>query len=126
MEGQNLTPESLTEKLMRFGRLLCELRNKSGKTVGELALEIGVKYEVLRKWESGENFPKPEKLPVIAKAYNVTLEKLTEAFNISQTAREEEKGFRKKSKPSSLHPGPDTELYGPGRSKFTLRKPGSY
>jgi hypothetical protein len=49
--------------------------------------------------EMGESFPKEEKLAVIARAYDLNLEEVTQAFNISKEARNKEKQGRRKHKP---------------------------
>lgn len=53
-----------------------EARIKAGKSVREVMFEMGVSDAAVYMWESGENRPRADKLPKLAKLYGCTVEEL--------------------------------------------------
>ena len=83
------------EDVLVFGQKLTEAREKINKRHKAIAQEIGVNPGTPYHWEKGEEFPDENKLPKIAQAYGIDLEKLTEIFILSRAARELEKEARR-------------------------------
>ena len=52
----------------RFAIRLRRLREDAGLTHEQIANSLGVTVTTYYRWESGENFPKPDLLPIISKA----------------------------------------------------------
>ena len=50
----------------RFAVRLRALREKAGLTHEQVAEAVGVTVTTYYRWESGENFPKPELFPALA------------------------------------------------------------
>lgn len=84
------------EKVKLFGLFLVKAINAIHKKNSEISEEIGVSSALINKWHNDQVFPRPEKLPAIAKAYNVSLEDLTNIFDISIQAHNSLKGGRKR------------------------------
>lgn len=51
-------------------------RAKAGFTQVELALQLGVNQSTVADWETGKKYPTGDKLPIIAKALNCTIDEL--------------------------------------------------
>jgi transcriptional regulator with XRE-family HTH domain len=95
MEGNFNKPPasmSLEERRKSFGALLGKQRNKLNKSARIIAELIPEKnHTTLQRWESGEAFPKPEKLEAIAVAYGFDRkqhEQLLQAFKDSREAHD--------------------------------------
>lgn len=56
---------------------LRELRKKTGLSQKEVGTELGVAQSTVAMWETGDNRPRPDKIPEIANIYGVNIE---EAF----------------------------------------------
>jgi transcriptional regulator with XRE-family HTH domain len=52
----------------RFAIRLRRLREDAGLTQEQIATSLGVTVTTYYRWESGENFPKADLLPIISKA----------------------------------------------------------
>jgi transcriptional regulator with XRE-family HTH domain len=50
---------------------LIELRNKSGRTQDQVAIDLGVSRKSISNWEQGERRPNIDKLKILAAYYNV-------------------------------------------------------
>jgi transcriptional regulator with XRE-family HTH domain len=75
-----------------FAKLLLQSpATRLGKSDKEIAIELGVSYSVINRWKQGDAFPKEDKLPAIAKAYDIDYQELTRVFLTSKQAREKEK-----------------------------------
>lgn len=83
------------EDIKAFGNKLKEARNKLGKKQKKVAAEVGVTGRLIFNWESADSFPTEDKLPDIARVYNIDLAELTDIFERSKEARELEKKARR-------------------------------
>lgn len=55
---------------------LKQLRETSGMTQTELAQRLGVGQSTIAMWETGESFPRTDKLPELAKIFGCTIDEL--------------------------------------------------
>jgi GTP pyrophosphokinase len=55
-----------------FAQRLASARKQSGLTQSEVAESLGVSFQAVSLWERGETTPEIDKLPELAKMYNVT------------------------------------------------------
>ena len=64
------------------------LREKIGLSQEELATKLNVSQQSVAKWESGNNMPRADKLPLIADALQCTIYQLYDgdAVNVNQEA----------------------------------------
>ena len=108
------------EDVELFGKLLFDRRNNQGKSMSELARQIGVIPARVSAWEQADSFPDSEKLSLIAQAYGIDLEELKNAFKISKKAREMEITARSGYKPpKKSNPDVDFGISGnPGRRNY--------
>ena len=65
-----------------------QYRRKNGITQYELALKMGVSQANISLWEKGEVSPRSDKLPLLAKILNCTIDELFCNEVIEQEARE--------------------------------------
>ena len=63
---------------MSFSENLYELRKKEGLSQEEFAEKIDVSRQTVSKWEMGQTTPEMDKLILISKLFNVSLDELTE------------------------------------------------
>ena len=125
LEGPLLTRkkedlEVSLEDVQLFGKLLFDRRNSQGKSMSELARQIGVIPARVSAWEQADSFPDSEKLSLIAQAYGIDLEELKNAFKISKKAREMEISARNVYR-SAKKPNPDADFGisgNPGRRNY--------
>ena len=61
---------------MSFGENLQEVRRKNRLSQEELAEMLGVSRQAVSKWELGEGYPEVEKLLVLARRLNLSLDRL--------------------------------------------------
>ena len=61
---------------MEFGNRILELRKKENLTQEELAEKVGVTRQTISKWELGETYPDLNMIIKLAKAFNVSTDKL--------------------------------------------------
>ena len=61
---------------MSFGENLKNVRKQRGVTQEELAEILGVSRQAISKWESDSGYPETEKLLVISKALNISIDYL--------------------------------------------------
>lgn len=116
--------EEPIEKMRRvsvFGNLLRERRTQRREVTPPLALKIGVTAERLLSWEAAESFPAPEKLPLVARVYEIDPGELEDAWKTSKEARRIELEARRGHKPQK--PKWDDEFLGSGGHRGFLRKP---
>ena len=57
-------------------RGLLTMRKAAGLTQAELAAALGVSQTVVSDWESSKKYPSADKLPLIAKTLNCTIDEL--------------------------------------------------
>jgi len=57
-------------------RGLLTMRKAAGITQAELAAALGVSQTVVSDWESSKKYPSADKLPLIAKTLNCTIDEL--------------------------------------------------
>lgn len=55
---------------------LIRARNKAGLTQKQIADSLGIGQSTVAMWETGESTPRSAMLPMIAKAYNCSLDDL--------------------------------------------------
>jgi transcriptional regulator with XRE-family HTH domain len=89
--GQNEGNKVKVEDIKVFGDLLSYSRAKIDKTVKQIAEELNMNPSAIINWENDGKFPEEGRLPQIAEAYAIDLDKLKNAFSISKEAREMEK-----------------------------------
>ena len=63
---------------MSFGENLQEVRRKNRLSQEDLAEMLGVSRQAVSKWELGEGYPEVEKLLVLARRLNLSLDRLLE------------------------------------------------
>lgn len=78
------------KEIFEFGRFLSARRFQINETRKQIASECGVFGSTIESWENGRSFPDREKLPIIAKAYELDLAELTEKWKITDITREAE------------------------------------
>ena len=61
---------------MSFGENLQEVRRKNQLSQEDLAEMLGVSRQAVSKWELGEGYPEVEKLLVLARRLNLSLDRL--------------------------------------------------
>ncbi|MBD8048280.1 helix-turn-helix domain-containing protein [Clostridium faecium] len=61
---------------LQIGEVICKLRKERAITQEQLASFIGVSMAAVSKWENGVSYPDITLLPVLAKFFNVTIDKL--------------------------------------------------
>ena len=61
---------------MSFGENLQEVRRKNRLSQEDLAEMLGVSRQAVSKWELGEGYPEVEKLLVLARRLNLSLDRL--------------------------------------------------
>jgi len=52
------------------------LREQRGITLRQLSEEMGVSWQAVQQWESGETLPRVEHLQALAKFFSVSMEEL--------------------------------------------------
>lgn len=55
---------------------LKDLRNKQHLTQNEIAISLGVSQNTISQWETGERLPRADKLPLLAKILDCTVDDL--------------------------------------------------
>ena len=53
-------------------------RKDAGMAQSEVALQLDISQQAVAKWESGDAKPRADKLPMLAKLYNCTIDELFE------------------------------------------------
>ncbi len=75
---------------MYFREKVVQLRKDASMTQDYFARAVGVSRQAVYKWEKGKSYPEAEKLILIAKLFNVTVDSLLEddyaLFNLSMPA----------------------------------------
>lgn len=74
-----------------LSRRIYELREKSGLSGEELAQQLGIPCELLRRWESGEALPTKEHLAALCQCLHATPKELTETHLPLRTPEERRK-----------------------------------
>ena len=69
---------------MGFSENLKEIRNKRNITQEQLAEILAVSRQTISKWESGGGYPETEKILMIAKELNVSLDYLFKDLNYKE------------------------------------------
>lgn len=92
---------------MEIGRRISELRNKIKLTQAQLSEIIGVSQQAVQKWESGSALPDLDKLVLIAKYFNISLDTLVLGHD-SRMIEEMQAARIVKPQYGSI---PDTEFY---------------
>ena len=73
---------------MSFSENLYNLRKKEGLSQEELAEKIDVSRQTISKWEIGQTTPEMDKLIMISKLFNVSIDELTENAVINENNNE--------------------------------------
>ena len=76
---------------MSFGENLKNVRKQRGVTQEELAEILGVSRQAISKWESDSGYPETEKLLMISKSLNVSLDYLLNNISLMEEKMEEKK-----------------------------------
>ena len=66
---------------MKFNEKLVMLRKQHNLSQEQVAEKLGVARQTISKWELGETTPEMDKLIVISKLYNITLDELMKEEN---------------------------------------------
>lgn len=69
---------------MSFGENLKNVRKQRGVTQEELAEILGVSRQAISKWESGSGYPETEKLLVISKTLNISIDYLLNDISVME------------------------------------------
>jgi len=78
-----------------FAKFLKDARQTSGARERAILTELGLRSgTVLYNWETGISFPSEDRLPTIARIYEVDQNLLRQKFEESKAARNEEKRIR--------------------------------
>jgi transcriptional regulator with XRE-family HTH domain len=67
-------------KLTRFSKAIRSLREKSGKTQTQVAIEVGVSAPAVCDWETGHGRPDRKRLKPLAKALSVPVQRLADMY----------------------------------------------
>lgn len=87
-------------KLMAFGVLFKSQREVNGFSIAETARRFNVTQSTINSWEKGQYLPGEDvSLLEISKLFDIELDFITDAFNMSKTEREKEKNGHKREKP---------------------------
>jgi tellurite methyltransferase len=74
---------------------IASLRKESGMTQSELAASVGVTFQAVSKWETGQTLPDTAILPKLAETFGVSMDKLfgydVSAFDLSEIGIEKTK-----------------------------------
>ena len=73
---------------MSFSENLYNLRKKEGLSQEEFAEKIDVSRQTISKWEIGQTTPEMDKLIMISKLFNVSIDELTENAVINENNNE--------------------------------------
>lgn len=85
MSAQFGTP---TLAKVALGNLILNIRETAGLTPNEVAAELGIYPETLRRWEKGQVAPNKMKLESLARAIRATPEQLSRMNSLSLAARQ--------------------------------------
>lgn len=61
-----------------FGKKIRKLRREKDISQQEMAVTLNISAQAISKWERGEAFPSPSKIPQIAEILSVNIQKLFE------------------------------------------------
>ncbi len=61
---------------MRFNENLLNLRKQKGWSQEELGYKLNVSRQTVSKWEAGQTTPELEKLELLAKIFNISIDEL--------------------------------------------------
>ena len=67
---------------MEISKMIAELRKAKGMTQEQLAQAVNVSSQAVSKWETGVSLPDVQTLPLIAKAFNVSIDYLYHGKNV--------------------------------------------
>lgn len=73
---------------MSFGENLYTTRKKNGLSQEDLAGMLGVSRQAVSKWESGEGYPEVDKLVILSRKLNVSLDRLLDNDAAPDSVRE--------------------------------------
>ena len=76
---------------MSFGENLKNVRKQRGVTQEELAEILGVSRQAISKWESDSGYPETEKLLVISKTLNISIDYLLNDVTVMKEKRKQKK-----------------------------------
>lgn len=76
---------------MSFGENLKNVRKQRGVTQEELAEILGVSRQAISKWESDSGYPETEKLLVISKTLNISIDYLLNDVSVMEEKEKTEK-----------------------------------
>ena len=79
---------------MKIGENIAAARTKAGLTQEDLAVYVGVSRQAVQKWESGAALPELEKLVLICRRFDVTLDEMAGDNSFARTAGERRAGHK--------------------------------
>ena len=62
--------------ILKIGETIKTLRHRDGRTQEHLATSLGVTFQAVSRWESGNGYPDMELIPAIANYFHVTIDQL--------------------------------------------------
>lgn len=88
---KNTRKEKSEVHKMSFGENLKNIRKQRSITQEELAEALGVSRQAISKWESGNGYPETEKLIIISKTLNISIDYLLNDASVMEEKETEEK-----------------------------------
>lgn len=76
---------------MTFGEKLLKLRKEKGLSQEALAEKLNTSRQAVSKWENGQGYPETEKLLMIGKIFDVSIDYLLKSFG--ETKSDKESGY---------------------------------
>ena len=85
---------------MKLGEKILSYRKKLGLSQEELGAKVGVSRQTVSKWEIGQTIPELEKMILLAKEFETTIDELVKEEN--ETVENEEQENVEKSKNNKI------------------------
>jgi len=115
--------ERMNMERLQIGEVIFKLRKERAITQEQLASFIGVSMAAVSKWENGVSYPDITLLPVLAKFFNVTIDKLLN-FEIELSDKEVKKIYSECEK--LFNSADDFDLAIEKSKNYILEYPSSY
>ncbi len=93
--GLKLEGLDFVEEVSLFGDFLSRALARSKKRTTAIGAELGVSSDVIKAWRDAKYVPSVDIVPAIAESFQIDLEELMKAFQISFAAIAKEKKLRR-------------------------------